>query len=244
MSNAIYEERCVLFLDILGFKSLIEGDQEQKIFSALGTTSAFANGKPSFPEFTHTTAFSDSIVVSHRLRSAGAQNIINTASMLAWCFLQQGILTRGGIAYGNMHHTNDRLFGPAMNKAYQLESELAIFPRILVSEEFKALVTPENADLATNIGVGSCDPEVLRQDFDGQWHIDLMSHLVLSPFITITNKEELFALKVKTIKSALDNPSPPYGKNNCAKAKHDWLTNYLQASIKGGPSQNQKPIVR
>lgn len=243
MSNAIYEERAVLFLDILGFKVLIESGQEQKIFTALGTSAAFANGKPSFPELTHTTAFSDSIVVSHRLKPAGVQNIINTASMLAWCFLQQGILIRGGIAYGNMHHTNDRLFGHAMNNAYQLESKLAIFPRIVVSEEFRALACPESSD-ATNIGIGNCDPEVLRQDFDGQWHIDLMSHLTLSPFITFTNKEELFARKAETIKSALDNPSPPYGKDKSAKAKHDWLANYLHASVKNGPSQNPKPIVR
>ena len=243
MSDAIYEERAVLFLDILGFKVLIEDGYEQKIFSALGTSSAFANGKPSFPELTHTTAFSDSIVVSHRLKSAGVQNIINTASMLAWCFLQQGILTRGGIVHGNMHHTNDRLFGHAMNNAYQLESELAIFPRILVSEEIKVLISAGNTD-AANIGIGSCEPEILRQDFDGLWHIDILSHLVLSPFISITNKEELFAVKVKTIQSALDNPNPPYGKNKCAKAKHDWLANYLQTSTKNGPSQNPKPIVR
>lgn len=242
MSNTIYEERAVLFLDILGFKELVESGAEQKIYNVLNTSAAFANSKPSFPELTHATAFSDSIVISYRMKSAGVKNIINTASMLAWCFLQQGILTRGGIACGDMHHTSDRLFGRAMNEAYKLENELAIFPRILVSDGIKALVMAEKSDATTNM-VG-CDPEVLRQDFDGQWHIHLMTHCVLSPFITLTEKEDLFNTKVQTICRALDSPSPPCGKSERARAKHNWLSNYLQRSVIEGPSQNPGEIVR
>lgn len=243
MSNAIYEKRAVLFLDILGFKALVNEGEEQKLFDALATSAAFAQSNPSFPELTHTTAFSDSIVVSHRLEPGGVQNIINTASMLAWCFLRQGILTRGGIACGDMHHTTDRLFGRAMNEAYQLENELAIFPRILVSDEIRAFVMPEKPD-GKAVGTINCDSEVLRQDFDGEWHVHLMTHRVLSPFITLEEKNELFNTKVQTIQSALATPIPPYGINLRARAKHKWLEDYLQASIKQGPSKNPGEIVR
>lgn len=243
MSNSIYEKRVVLFIDIVGFKELIESGAEQKIYNVLSTSAAFANSSPSFPELTHATAFSDSVVISHRVEPAGVQNVINTASMLMWSFLHQGILTRGGIACGDMHHTKDRLFGPAMNEAYKLENESAIFPRILVSDDILALVRHEEAD-GTTTKEGGCDPEVLRQDFDGEWHIHLMTHRILSPFITVTEKEALFNAKVQVIEAALNNPNPPPRKNKRARAKHNWLRNYLQASIKEGPSTNPGEIVR
>jgi len=242
MSGGIYEQRAVLFLDIVGFKSLVDQRKERKIHQILTTSIAFENGKPAFENTNHTTAFSDSIVVSHRLEAAGIQNTINTAAMLSWLFLKQGVLTRGGIACGEIHHTRDRLFGPAMNEAYKLENELAIYPRIIVSDEIRALVR-RDTESAPAYRVNS-DPEVLRQDFDGAWHVNIMTHLTLSPFITIRDKQELFESKVDVIRAALAAPNPPPGDNLRAQRKWDWLNNYLLASMQAGPSQNSKEIVR
>lgn len=239
MSSKIYEKRAVLFLDILGFKVLVDQRQEHKIHKILSTSVAFSNGKPSFPDTNHTTAFSDSIVVSHRLDAAGIQNTINTAAMLAWAFLQQGILTRGGIACGEVHHTSDRLFGPAMNEAYLLESELAIFPRIIVSDEVKALVMHEKNDPAYQV---ACDPEVLKQDNDGAWYVDLMTHLVLSPYNLKRDRQAVFDSKVEAVRNALKTPSPPPGNNLRAQRKQDWLSTYLEESIRNGPSKNPAPV--
>lgn len=243
MSNGIYEQRAVLFLDILGFKALIDNKQEHKIFSALSTSVASANSKPSFPDLTHTTTFSDSIVISHRVEPAGIQNIINSAAILSWAFLRQGILTRGGIALGELHHTRDRLFGPAMNEAYLLESELATYPRIIVSDEIKALILRESQEQQSHYQI-NCDQEVLRQDFDGAWHVNLMTHRILSPFTSIQDTQALFAEKVKVIQNALDNPTPPPGNNQRAQRKQGWFRNYLLSCIEAGPSHNPKPIIR
>jgi hypothetical protein len=227
MTKPIYEKRVILFLDILGFKELIALGEEQKIFNILSTSYAFSNSSPSFPDSTHTTAFSDLIVVSYRMDSAGVINVINTASMLAWSFLQQGILTRGGIASGDVHHTKERLFGPAVIQAYKLENELAIFPRILVSDDIVEHFFEGKSGGQIN-EVTTYDSEVLRQDFDGVWYLHLLSHGILSPFnSSFSEKKERFDKKIEVIENALDNPCPPIGSNKRARAKHNWLRNYL-----------------
>lgn len=49
--------------------------------------------------------------------------------------IQYGILFRGGITYGKVVHTDKMLFGPAMNKAYSLESKTAVYPRIIIDND-------------------------------------------------------------------------------------------------------------
>lgn len=233
MSNFVYEKRAVLFLDILGFKELIDTGQEQKIYSVLTTSSEFSRAINSAPEMFKATAFSDSLVVSCKLDKIGVRGILNAAAILVWSFLRQGILTRGGISCGDMHHTKDRLFGPAMNSAYKLESEFAIFPRVLVSDEVVSMIRRDELD-GTVTAVGLLDPAVLRQDFDGQWHIHFMNHHLNSPFsasITEGEKVDIFNSKVKLVESCLNCPSPSPGKNMRALAKHNWLRNYMQSSI-------------
>ena len=49
--------------------------------------------------------------------------------------LNANIFVRGGIAYGQMYHDKKICFGPAMIKAYKMEEEIAIFPRIVIDRE-------------------------------------------------------------------------------------------------------------
>lgn len=83
------------------------------------------------------THFSDSIVLS-----IGLENDMNAMSMIEYvCRLMYKlwrdfkILIRGGIAVGKLIHINNgALFGPAMVKAYDLESSLANYPRIILDD--------------------------------------------------------------------------------------------------------------
>jgi hypothetical protein len=52
-------------------------------------------------------------------------------SIMLWT--EHSLLIRGGITIGNLVHIeNGPLFGPAMNRAYHLESKIAKTPRILI----------------------------------------------------------------------------------------------------------------
>jgi hypothetical protein len=43
-------------------------------------------------------------------------------------------LLRGGVAEGDIIHDEEGVFGPALIRAYELESRIAMFPRVVVDE--------------------------------------------------------------------------------------------------------------
>jgi hypothetical protein len=46
-----------------------------------------------------------------------------------------GFLVRGGITIGDIVHDEEVVFGPALNRAYHLEHDIAKYPRIVVDPE-------------------------------------------------------------------------------------------------------------
>ncbi|AHN23925.1 hypothetical protein [Lysinibacillus varians] len=82
------------------------------------------------------TQFSDSIIISKPYINAQSLiSLISNVSLLQARFLQEGILFRGGLAYGDMYHKENLCFGPAFNRAYYLESKVAKYPRIVIDND-------------------------------------------------------------------------------------------------------------
>ena len=54
-----------------------------------------------------------------------------------------GFLFRGGVTVGDLVHEDEAVFGPGLNRAYYLESKIAMYPRIVLDplymEEFGEL---------------------------------------------------------------------------------------------------------
>lgn len=83
------------------------------------------------------THFSDSIVISVDIEDLTAIKAMMTltAKINYRLWEDYGILTRGGITIGQLiHEEGGVLIGPAMVRAYELESTLAKNPRILIDE--------------------------------------------------------------------------------------------------------------
>lgn len=83
------------------------------------------------------THFSDSIVMSIGLENdMYAMSLIEYVGRLIYRLWKDfGILIRGGIAVDKLIHNEDgALFGPAMVKAYDFETNLAVYPRIVLDE--------------------------------------------------------------------------------------------------------------
>ncbi len=91
---------------------------------------------------TITTYFSDCIVISSDRTPAGLHDLLESACSIVANLLQVDMLIRGGFAIGNIHHTSERVFGPAMIDAYRLERD-ANHPSILASSDFWADVKAE-----------------------------------------------------------------------------------------------------
>lgn len=144
--KAVYEKRIVAFLDILGFSTMIEDSKVDttlrvKIKNAMEiiyrVKEEYGDDK-GFESATgiRVTTFSDSIVISYPANKHDGLfllliNIIHLQLELG----ALGIMIRGGIAIGDVYHDGRMIFGPAMNDAYALESKMAVYPRVVITED-------------------------------------------------------------------------------------------------------------
>lgn len=142
--NPIYEERVVAFVDILGFSSMVQKSEKDikktiEIRAALYEIENYKkiNKDNRYDEMgSEVTIFSDSIVISRSTewKYGDVFHTILDMLHLQMELLSKGILLRGGITVGKLYHKNNIVFGPAMIKAYKMESQEAIYPRIIVDE--------------------------------------------------------------------------------------------------------------
>lgn len=154
----VYENRVVAFIDVLGFRGLINNSQEidqstgeltqqarEELARILAVTN-FLKGEEIGAGFQQektlakindrrVISFSDSIAISYPVKKL--TSIIDDIIDIQTYISSFGILLRGGIAMGNLYHDNDDkiMFGSAFNDAYELESKISKHPRIIISEE-------------------------------------------------------------------------------------------------------------
>lgn len=136
--KAVYEKRIVAFVDILGFKTIIEDSicdtsLRRKVLEATEIIHSRREGRI---VGTQVTTFSDSAVISYPLNMRNA--LFHTIIDIIHLQLElgnKGIMLRGGIAIGDVYHDDDIVFGPAMNEAYFLESKVAKFPRVVIRKK-------------------------------------------------------------------------------------------------------------
>ena len=135
----MYEDRVVLFLDILGFEDLIKKSVEdnliyRNILDALSKIKGFENKYGQIQQ-REVTAFSDSIIISYPNDKRSLVSIFFEIKELILILLGYNIICRGGVGFGELYHKESIVFGPALITAYKLESESAILPRVIINEK-------------------------------------------------------------------------------------------------------------
>lgn len=168
-----FKKRAVLFLDILGFRQIVEKcvinpEDIQNVYEALSII------KTHFLNYNDILKiqFSDSIVISFLADDPGAViELIGSLQSLVKKFATKGYLLRGGLTYGDVYHDSDFIFGPAMNNAYDLESKSALYPRILIENEiieFGQKYHPRFFDE----GMGNYVFNYVSKDTDDKYYVD------------------------------------------------------------------------
>lgn len=178
-----YQERVIVFIDILGFREHIKKTvQDSEYFIKLRKTLNFIahikkdNDAEEQRMGKEITVFSDSIVISYPAEQKGSVFfLILDVVHIQLDMMQKGILMRGGLTVGKLCHNDNIVYGPAMVEAYELETSAAIYPRVVVSEKVLETAvfnvspqhTPEQ-ELEWVIGM-------LDKDTDGQLYVDFLS---------------------------------------------------------------------
>lgn len=156
MNNSKYEHRVVLFLDILGFKNIVNesvtnDEVAARIHTALHRIHLeYSDQTGSFDDDTKLTFFSDSLFFTQKFHTNDSSDVfffLNTAAFIMNSFLAYGLFPRGAITHGKCLHekvqntdSNARIdtsicYGPAINTAYIAEETKAIWPRIIVDSD-------------------------------------------------------------------------------------------------------------
>lgn len=137
-----YTECYVAFLDILGFKNHIDKANFEEIHEIFRTVVEFKphqlTKNTNVYSEVKVTVMSDSIVVYIDASiEDGFIALTDVCSQIQFKLLNRKtpILLRGGIAKGTLYHKDNILFGQGLTKAYMLENTLAVYPRIIFTEE-------------------------------------------------------------------------------------------------------------
>lgn len=135
----MYQERYVAFIDILGFKEIVDRTyKSEKEFNRLKDVIEYIEflrernyesplgAELSKSEF---SLFSDSIIFSYP--DGNVLPILFDISSLCVKLIDRGYIFRGGITFGPLVHNGQICYGPAMNRAVVLEKQ-AEYPRVVV----------------------------------------------------------------------------------------------------------------
>jgi len=235
-----YEDRYCLFLDILGFKEVVEQSAHPKptalmgskrihpggIYFGLKEIASKLNYRASLvsvtgrlrPSSRVTTQFSDSVVVSYRAgEEGGLATMLYDVLHLQLALVQRGLLIRGAITQGLLHHDKDFVFGPALNEAAELE-KVAMYPRVIVDRD---LLTAAGFSTAQIVKSGESafrtTASLVAQDLDGLFYVDYFS-VWPEDFSDEWNDLCEYLIRLREVIKGLAAKRQP-----SLKMKHSWL---------------------
>lgn len=229
-AGAVYEERLVAFLDILGFSNQVKQSADSvnerwKLYHflqryskhehATEVFSGFRNGDGSCCDDRDVealkalydyrfTQFSDSFVFSVKAEhTSSVQYFPLLIGQLMLHALDLGFLVRGGVAKGLMVHEEDGpAFGPAFIQAYRIESGQAVFGRAVLSKEAFDYISHSGADAAAWLDKG----------IDDEYEITIASFLkqqYSSPLVETETRSAALNEAIQKIKRMLDELESP-----------------------------------
>lgn len=191
------EEQFTAYIDLLGFKEFstrtdVESDEKRKEVLGFLRSLSMLRGDFDVQSTTHETGktsyikpaistFSDHIVISYPLGPISADGGLDERftpvliilqfndllTKIAGAALRIGFLVRGGATIGKLYHAQGVVFGEALVDAYQIESRISIYPRVVLSHK----ITSRLERIETQLGI--------IKGNDGLYHFDYFNGLVL-----------------------------------------------------------------
>jgi hypothetical protein len=184
-----YEDRLIIYLDILGFSSFVNYttltklntlEKIKKIDMFLSMLKKFFyidKKNINVSSTRQVTSFSDLIVISINLKEIDNLDYeISEVFYLLLNSLCQGFLLRGAIVYGKLIHTYDSIFGTGLIDAYNKERTIAKYPRVIIDD----VIISDLHDLQNREKYGDIKRDTddfISRDSDGLYFIDIFKSL-------------------------------------------------------------------
>lgn len=173
-----FEEYLIAYIDFLGIKERMRQKSSFESLQILRFILARAKKNAAFITDINTIddfdikVFSDNVVIAQRMNTEklGDQiiSIVNLVSLIQFeAFFQFDYPLRGGITIGELYIDSSIVWGTGLIDAYKMESTLANYPRVLVSQAIlEAYEKCENKTLNLHA--------LIKEDFDGAWFVDFL----------------------------------------------------------------------
>lgn len=174
-----YKECYIAVLDLLGFKSALKTYNCEEIASFFDeineeyTISYTKTGKPIIDKNEiHIKVMSDSICI---FIDSSIENALS--ALIATCDylqirmlrLKEPMLSRGAIVKGKIYNNNDILFGEGFVRAYYMQEDEAIYPRVIIDKDIIEGYKCNNEADQKYIDL------LLTRDFDGYYFSDYLA---------------------------------------------------------------------
>jgi hypothetical protein len=250
-----YEEQFTAFIDFLGFSEVSKQTDDTtrlKVLDLLLSLSALRSEFNIQSELNQgggtrhqirpaISTFSDHIVISFPLeriaRELGSSDDALLALVIAGQFgrllrgiaaaaLRLGLLIRGGATIGKLYHSQGVVFGEAMIEAYEIESRIAIYPRVVLSQQITS-----RPPWAAQRDITICN--------DGLHHLDYFKMLVVSaaaPGDDYAEKSQTWFRDVVAIVSRKLIELQKDGRLN-ELAKWTWFSREFRRGMESLPSE-------
>lgn len=163
MINIEYKKYFIAFLDVLGFKKIIYENDTKKINTYLNKSLDkinSINNSPSKRKIEIIT-ISDSIILTIPTEENIQDRLHNLRQLcisviaLQQILIESEIFSRGAISVGDLHvdTAKNQIIGKAFIQAYELESTLAKYPRVIIDNkiiEFLDLISSQDLIVKVN----------------------------------------------------------------------------------------------
>lgn len=208
IENYVESQNCfVAFIDILGFKKFVEKESSEKVYRRLSEfvnrpTELISTLDPKtdmFKDLIDIKIFSDSIILSTPIPddkndiTSVFQRFVSYLNALQLVYLTQNwfepLPIRAAIVEGEFFYSKNIIFGKGLIKAFEAESKLANYPRIIIKTDKEYMFPEQHTDKS---GQSRVLPEYkdgvpqflsvythpLKRDFDGLLFCNYLSMLL------------------------------------------------------------------
>ncbi len=153
-----YTNKFLLYIDILGFthyisESVTDNDLLRRLFSAIEKPSKIESEQyilldigdlsQTEVEISH---FSDTVVLTTEDSYRGLLYLLMYSIKVYYRLIKLNLYFRGSIVSGQIIHTKDNIIGPSLIKAYNLEQNIAKYPRVIIDESALYLIDNETKE--------------------------------------------------------------------------------------------------
>lgn len=237
MKNIHYSLRYVAFLDLMGFKNMVTlSSADQNILKNINRALDYLgnmqhenyNGPlPMVDLGKEVTAFSDSVVISYDASiKGGGFYVLMDLIYICNDLLNIGIPVRGGVTVGQLIHDERKCFGPAMIDAYIIESNEAIYPRIIINQKVidydlsnpgAANTIKQEAEYLENL--------MKKDSYDDKIILDYMKQIIEFDY------PELYDDYIIRTREFIKINLLRFSNDNNLLSKYEWLKRYYNETI-------------